>query len=241
MASEHSGRVTELITIPAAGDMLQETVTELFNTLNHSTIPKLLGDNRESCGLHVHVDASDFQLIHMKNALGIVMAWDQELWDYSSSLTNRMGSRYCQNIKNHPQLNYLLSTTSIPKLMTYWRNGGDVDQDHTPEHRYWNLNIDSWLRIKTFEFRTHEATDDPDRTLAWILLCIGIMEYARQAPSQTYRQFTTRARKLSIADLVVIDDNKVLGLNGDFLDRPGEIVPPITTFIQEPITLEKSA
>lgn len=236
--SEHGGRVTEIVTNPARGDSFVAILHDLKRLLRTAPRPNLLGDRRESCGLHVHVDAKDFDIHALKNIVAITYAWEDELFDICSGIKDRAASQFCVPIGAHDHLPQMLMSANVHQFFKWWRFGRNIDDSHEPVYRYWNVNLDAWLRFKTIEFRAHEATDDMDRVLSWSLLCAAILDLAKMSGEKPYTHFLEMSDRLQISDLIAVEGERILGLNGDFFATDEDVLPPVSTFEPQTVQLE---
>jgi len=123
-----------------------------------------------SCGFHVHVDARGAELGTIKNIVKFFYKFEPQFDKVVSD--SRRNNRFCQSNR------------------VYFRDTNDcfnqVDQCRTIYelrglfrwNRYHKLNLESLERHGTVEFRQHQGTIDADKMIAWVKLCVGVVETA---------------------------------------------------------------
>lgn len=121
-----------------------------------------------SCGLHVHVDANDLtpnQILAVSQRYGIFEKRFNKIMDPSRANTDwakKVDKRY---------------HTSMITSLNYFKNIGDSFKNASGRiDRYRKVNISSFNRHGTIEFRQHEGTMDPDRILNWVQFCTNFVE-----------------------------------------------------------------
>jgi hypothetical protein len=122
----------------------------------------------DSCGLHVHVDARDLspnQIIAVSQRYGMFehrldkfMAPERRNTDWAK----RVGKNYHADIIRHIKFSSEIG-------QSFSRALSEID-------RYRKVNITSFSRHGTIEFRQHEGTVDPDRILNWVQFCTNFVE-----------------------------------------------------------------
>lgn len=113
-----------------------------------------------SCGLHVHHDASDF------------------------------GSKHFTNIKQiyrtaEPMLDAIMPASRRGNFNTYCRSVVGVDDSAFEYTRYYKLNVTSYTRHGSLEFRHHAGTLNAVKIIAWVHLTQAIMERAKKGKMNT--------------------------------------------------------
>lgn len=112
-----------------------------------------------SCGQHVHIGAKDMEVGQIRR---IVQSYDaNEIFYDSIQPRKRRGDgtgkgRYCQSIRSTWTLSRLDECSETEEL-AYWQ-----------ESRYSKVNLFSYRKHGTIEFRHHYATLRPQMTCAWI-------------------------------------------------------------------------
>ena len=149
----------------------------------------------ESCGQHVHVDASNHTARSLKNALTIMYSKEDILFKALKVQTSRE-SNYCQKvrpivlekIRRMPN-----STISMEKLKQIWYGGRDGSHDHYDSTRYYALNLHAVFLKGTLEWRCFESTLHAGKVRANITLALAIS-------AQAINQKCTQMRKTEITE-----------------------------------------
>lgn len=122
-----------------------------------------------TCGLHVHFDAEHIGLAQTKNVL-INYARYETIID-SFMPQSRRANYYCKTLRQHEAK--IDSATSIQSIAS--RMGC----------RYFKVNMQSYLRHKTIEFRQHSGTIEFEKINNWVLFLHNLVEYSRTSRVQT--------------------------------------------------------
>ena len=120
----------------------------------------------DSCGLHVHLDAADFNMNTWRN-LDLSYKHLENLIDAFMPATRR-NNRYCKSL-NHVSDERIKSARTIDDLRDVF------DRD-----RYHKVNFEAYSRHKTVEFRQHSGTTNFTKMENWILFLNGLITFAKQ-------------------------------------------------------------
>jgi hypothetical protein len=129
-----------------------------------------------SCGFHVHFGANDFNLDNFKNLLTSFTHLEEKFDDIIPASRRANNNSFCKNISSITAGNKITtiqkinSATSINSMASSVFGGG----------RYYKLNVQSFLRYGTVEFRQHSGTTQFSKIKNWILICGRLVEYAKQ-------------------------------------------------------------
>lgn len=129
-----------------------------------------------SCGFHVHFGATDFNLDNFKNLLTSFTHLEDKFDEINPSSRRLNKNHYCKNISSITNGNRVTAiqkinnASSIADLRSSIFNGG----------RYFKLNVQSFERHGTVEFRQHSGTTTFSKIKNWILICGRLVEYAKQ-------------------------------------------------------------
>lgn len=127
----------------------------------------------ESCGFHVHMDASDFNMDAWKN-LALSYKHIERIID-SFMPRSRRDNRYCKSMRS-------LSEARIARAATI----RDLQQAFD-NNRYYKVNLEAYSRHRTVEFRQHSGTINFAKMEKWIRFLNGLIIFAQagQLPSRT--------------------------------------------------------
>ncbi len=153
------------------------------------------GRVNSSCGMHVHVDASNHTPRSIKNALTIMYSKEDILFKALKVQTAREES-YCQKvrpavleeIRKMPN-----SNISMDKLKRAWYEGRDGSHQHYDRTRYYALNVHAVFSKGTLEWRCFESTLHAGKVRANITLALAIS-------AQAINQKCTHMKKTEISE-----------------------------------------
>lgn len=148
-----------------------------------------------SCGMHVHVDASNHTPKSLKNALTIMYSKEDLLFKALKVQTERE-EQYCQKVR--PMVLEKIrrmpnSSISMEQLKRAWYEGGDYSMEHYNWTRYYALNLHAVFSKGTLEWRCFESTLHAGKVRANITLALAIS-------AQAINQKCTHMRKTEISE-----------------------------------------
>ncbi len=168
----------EINTAPAAGDKYIEEVNEICKALKDANAVI-----NNTCGLHVHVDARDFNFYDIRKLALIYEKIEPAL--FSIVAPSRRDSRYCKPCG--PRYVKDLENNIVPKdnEKTLIKNVYGRDEriatlkgNKYEDARYSAMNIHSWIYRGTIECRIHQGTASAKKIKMWGVLWAGILDYA---------------------------------------------------------------
>lgn len=124
---------------------------------------KLKCRSSKKCGLHIHHDVSDLTLDQLKNVYKLYAKYERKAIHNMLSPT-RKTNFYASPIHTH--LNDVLSSNTISEF---------TRSIHT---RYVSLNLKSYVKFGTLEFRGDQGTAQIERILPWLDLTNRMIETA---------------------------------------------------------------
>lgn len=122
----------------------------------------------QSCGLHVHIDANDFTLADFKLLVKNWMAVEADLDKIMPSSRRGNANLYCKNVKGVASDTKIDGAASISALSRLFVN------------RYFKLNLHSFQRHGTVEFRGHSGSCNYSKIKSWVLICSRLVEASKQ-------------------------------------------------------------
>ena len=149
----------------------------------------------ESCGQHVHVDASNHTPQSLKNALTIMYCKEDILFK-ALNVQTRREDEYCQKVR--PMVLEKIrrmpnSTITMEKFKRAWYEGNDGSSEHYNWTRYYALNLHAVFSKGTLEWRCFESTLHAGKVRSNITLALAIS-------AQAVNQSCTHAKKTEIGD-----------------------------------------
>lgn len=149
-----------------------ETVQELIRELRK-------GGARvnDSCGIHIHVDASRHDPKTLRNVVNIMASKEDLLYKTLKVKIDRQ--YYCQkaDLRFLEDVN-LKRPKSMPEFETLWYNGDSGRHSHYHSSRYHALNLHSVFSKGTIEFRMFNSTLHAGEVKSYIQLCLAISNQA---------------------------------------------------------------
>ena len=149
----------------------------------------------ESCGQHVHIDASNHTPQSLKNALTIMYAKEDILFK-ALKVQERRANSYCQRVR--PEV--LEKIRKIPnksitmdRVRNVWYGGRDGSHTHYDHTRYYALNLHAVFSKGTLEWRCFESTLHAGKVRANITLALAIS-------AQAINQRSTQMKKTPISE-----------------------------------------
>jgi len=127
-----------------------------------------------SCGLHVHVDARGSSVLNVANLLRLWAKYEAASFDCLAP--SRRNSRWAKTIFNGDLSE---SYARIARAVREAR-GASVESFiwRFATDRYLSLNLTSYMRHGSVEFRAHQGTTDADKICAWVEACVATVSRA---------------------------------------------------------------
>lgn len=161
-----------------------ETIQELVRKLREAGAKV-----NDSCGIHIHVDASAHTAATLHNLVNIMAAKEDLL--YKALQVDVSRERYCKKADTR----FLDDVNrkrphSMQELERLWYNGPSGRSYHYNDTRYHALNLHSVFSKGTIEFRLFNSTLHAGKIKAYIQLCLAIshqaLEQKRAQPTRTH-------------------------------------------------------
>ena len=163
------GNGREIISSPSNGNILWQRIKDLEDwAIEHNVYI-----NR-SCGLHVHLDATDTTWQDLKAISLVMMKVEQHIFDMLPK--SRQNSNWCKRIDMN--ISDLISCSTEREFVELWYSqGGDaINRTKYNDTRYHGLNLHARFYLGTIEFRYHSGTLNSKKILNWIKICNAVME-----------------------------------------------------------------
>ena len=149
------------------------------------------GKVNDSCGLHVHVDASNHNRQSLKNLISIMYSKEDILFK-ALQVNEARAARWCQKVRE-PMLQQARKLSSNPtknltQLEEIWYEGNVSSTEHYNWTRYYALNIHSVFYRGTVEWRCFNSTLHAGRAAAYINLCLAMSAQAIAQRSTVMRK-----------------------------------------------------
>ncbi len=127
----------------------------------------------DSCGIHVHVDASTHNVKTLRNIVNIMAAKEDLLYKALKVEVERQ--YYCKKADTRflDDMNHR-RPKSMEEMERIWYNGRSGRHDHYDNTRYHALNLHSVFSKGTIEFRLFNSTLHAGEVKSYIQLCLAI-------------------------------------------------------------------
>ena len=181
-----------------------ETIQEMIRKLREAGAKV-----NDSCGIHVHVDASTHSVKTLRNIVNIMAAKEDLL--YKALEVRPRREHYCQKADTRflDEMNHK-KPKSMEQFERMWYNGSTGRYEHYNDTRYHGLNLHSVFSKGTIEFRLFNSTLHAGKVKAYIQLCLAISHQAliqkgatrskTQSPNEKYTFRTWLLRLGMIGD-----------------------------------------
>ncbi|MCA8830524.1 amidoligase family protein [Hymenobacter pini] len=128
----------------------------------------------DSCGLHVHIDARDLTLEHLRRICLNYLRLERTIDQLMPSSRRANNNTYCRSIQGGRTLTAteeaIRAATTTQALATAI-NGTS---------RYYKVNLQAFFRHGTIEFRQHSGSTNADKVIFWVRFLLNLVEYSRQ-------------------------------------------------------------
>ncbi len=123
-------------------------------------INRLGGRVNRSCGLHVHIDAWNFDLPAVKRLVKVIHKIEEPVLYYLVPVSRR-DNHYCQPL--------------TPEIVADVARMRSLNSLNRIQERYFSFNLNAWSRYRTFEFRKHAGTFNAQKVTAWVIFLLMLM------------------------------------------------------------------
>lgn len=149
-----------------------ETVQQIVRSLRHAGAKV-----NDSCGIHIHVDASRHDAQTLRNIVNIMASKEDLLYKALNVRIDRQ--YYCQkaDLRFLEEVN-LKHPKSMEDVERLWYNGDSRRYSHYDQTRYHALNLHSVFSKGTIEFRMFNSTLHAGEVKSYIQLCLAISHQA---------------------------------------------------------------
>jgi len=187
-----SGYGLEVVSPVLKGDKGYQDLMLVMDAINNTgaTI------NR-TCGLHVHVGVSDWRIKHFRNLFKRYTKFEQAIDSVMPISRRSSHNDYCRSTARC--FSYNASLSNAFDVIDGMRSARQIS-NHIGT-RYTKLNIDSFWKHGTIEFRHHAGTTDKDKIANWLKLVMTMVQAADQMRSVKVKSddtFTDYTNKFSL-------------------------------------------
>tara|TARA_R100001443_G_scaffold56141_2_gene67201 strand:- start:43 stop:984 length:942 start_codon:yes stop_codon:yes gene_type:complete len=166
----------ELVTPVLHGEADYERLKLAIEAINTSLYENVNGLDRwtsanRSCGLHVHVGIENWKIGNFKNLFKRYAKFQKTIDSLLPHSRRENKGNYCKsNWDLDGQLSEIFS--QINKV----RTTSKLKSLHNNYTRYVKLNLQSFWKHGTIEFRQHSGTVDMEKIINWLKVCMAMVE-----------------------------------------------------------------
>lgn len=164
----------------------------------------------KSCGIHIHIDASQHTPATLKNLVNLMAQKEDILYRALQIAPERL--KYCQKV-NEDLIGVVnrQKPETLEELADMWYAGSYGDRHaHYNESRYRGLNLHATFTKGTVEFRLFNSTTHAGEIKAYIQFCLALSHQALSQKKASCRRSVTDNEKYCMRCWLLR-----LGLNGD--------------------------
>jgi hypothetical protein len=125
----------------------------------------------KSCGLHIHFDAVGFEAGQIKNLIKNYAKYEALIDSFMPESRRRNNNNYCKSLA--PLVNSISQATTIQQMAQIQNS------------RYYKINLQSYLRHRSIEFRHHGGTVELEKIKNWILFLHNLVEFSKNKVAET--------------------------------------------------------
>lgn len=202
----------EINTSPAAGDLYIRQITDICEKLDVAE-----AETSSQCGLHVHLDARDYNYCDLYRLVKVYAAIEPALFGMVSS--SRHNSAYAMKCADklekafkgdklsHIQLKERLCNAVYGQADSSLRN--DKRGAGPGTGRYYALNLHSWFHRGTIECRLFDGTLDKNEIINWGVLWANILDFTLHSSDDELSVVMDKKKSLDSL-LYIVKDNAEL-------------------------------
>ena len=140
------------------------------------------------CGLHVHHDINDLDAKQAANIYALYIKLEKTIDSFVPKSRRANNNQYCQSLYGHSNQQRVLDQLKGVKTME--------DINNIFRTRYIKLNLQSYVKYGTIEFRQHSGTIEFEKMYNWILLTQQMVEAGKTPVQKTYNEKTDSIQSL---------------------------------------------
>lgn len=175
----------EINTAPAGGDLFMGQIQEICDALNDKQAKV-----NDSCGLHVHINAKDFDFYSLRRLVKVYAKIEDALYDMVPK--SRRTSSYCKPCGEHYMRT--MAAGKVPKdvkigvMQSVYRFKADCKygarelqeskRHKYHESRYYALNIHSFFYRGTVECRMHAGSTNAAKIQSWGMMWAHLLDFS---------------------------------------------------------------
>jgi biotin operon repressor len=149
----------EVVSPPLSGSEGIEEVRKVIELLNEAGC-----DVNRSCGVHVHIDCNDITAQHIANIFNRYKTYETQIDATMPQSRRGTNNQYCKSLQSHRAVGTCATPLATAAQM------GD---------RYHKVNLTSFAKYGTIEFRQHSGSLNRAKVSNWIKFLLQFVEASR--------------------------------------------------------------
>lgn len=146
----------------------------------------------KSCGLHIHHDARDFRVSNFKNILINYIKFEKVFDSMMPNSRRSNTNNFCKSlfINSTPQMviDRIKEAKTVRDLESiYYYN------------RYYKVNLESFVRHGSIEFRQHSGTTDAEKIINWLMITQALVNTSFGRVKAQYNEKYENIQVMAIA------------------------------------------
>ena len=129
----------------------------------------------KTTGLHVHVNARDLTAREIATCVKRYANHESVIDSLMPNSRRANNNRFCQSVIEVASTPAFNSATTVDGLLSVFRNRFYGDQS-----RYVKLNLESYVRHGSIEFRQHSGSINAEKVTNWVRFCVNFVEQTRK-------------------------------------------------------------
>ncbi|MCX6145721.1 MAG: amidoligase family protein [Candidatus Kapabacteria bacterium] len=154
----------EIVSPPLQGADGLEQLNKVCNVLK-----RLRAKINKTCGLHIHLDASDLQLNDWKNITYNYAKLENTIDSFMPISRRENNNTYCKSMKRADLETKINNSRTLEQLADTMTN----------RNRYYKLNFESFWRHRTIEFRQHSGSTEFEKISNWINFVSKLVHFSK--------------------------------------------------------------
>ena len=142
----------------------------------------------KSCGLHIHFDAQGMRTEQVKNLLVNYANFEEIIDSFLPQSRRANNNTYCRSVKGFEER--MASLTTISQMANLMSS------------RYYKINLQSYSRHQTVEFRQHSGTVEFEKISNWIKFLHNLVEYSAKKKTTLAEATFENLSKINQQDII---------------------------------------
>jgi hypothetical protein len=185
----------EVVTSPRRGDVIDADIRTICEALTDEGAYV-----SQNCGLHLHVDTSDYDYIHFSVLSTLTKMIEPHVYAWLPS--SRRNSRWAQPVSQ--SLGHLTHVYNRDDFIETWYDTERYFDEKYHEKRYHGLNLHCHFYARQgTEIRYHSGTLNPDKIKHWVVFWTQVFDTAYEIGEQVRKSSTSMANSNFRQSLVV--------------------------------------